>query len=199
MEHLSGAIKAGSVDVVLLGSSRIENSFSAIPLLESLLGRHEALKVIVLSQDPDYAEVISFFGAGAKGLVSSEDLKFDLLCKSIRCVFQGQIWASNKFVRHMASSLAGQQTQELTDAKGKPLLTKREQQVLHLLAEGLSNQQLAAELKLSEHTVKNHLFRIYDKLGVSSRTEAVLYSITPRRTLPQSPALKIVPGQKKSA
>jgi DNA-binding NarL/FixJ family response regulator len=73
---------------------------------------------------------------------------------------------------------------DVTDAKGRPLLTAREQQVLHLLADGLSNSELATMLRLSEHTIKNHLFRIYDKLGVSNRMEAVLYALTPRNTLP---------------
>ncbi len=52
--------------------------------------------------------------------------------------------------------------------------------MLHLLADGLSNRDLAKTLKLSEHTVKNHLFRIFDKLGVSNRMEAVLYAISQR-------------------
>jgi DNA-binding NarL/FixJ family response regulator len=52
--------------------------------------------------------------------------------------------------------------------------------VLQLLADGLSNRELAKTLSLSEHTIKNHLFRIFDKLGVSSRMEAVLYAISQR-------------------
>jgi DNA-binding NarL/FixJ family response regulator len=63
-------------------------------------------------------------------------------------------------------------------------LSKREEQVLHLLADGLSNRELAHALKLSEHTVKNHLFRIFDKLGVSNRMEAVLYAISQREQRP---------------
>ena len=63
---------------------------------------------------------------------------------------------------------------------GDSLLSKREEQVLHALADGLSNRELAASLNLSEHTVKNHLFRIFDKLGVSNRMEAVLYAISQR-------------------
>jgi DNA-binding NarL/FixJ family response regulator len=82
------------------------------------------------------------------------------------------------------SSVSRLKSTDVTDSKGRPLLTVREQQVLHLLADGLSNYELATVLKLSEHTIKNHLFRIYDKLGVSNRMEAVLYALTPRNTLP---------------
>jgi DNA-binding NarL/FixJ family response regulator len=77
------------------------------------------------------------------------------------------------------------------------LLTAREQQVLHLLADGLSNLELATVLRLSEHTVKNHLFRIYDKLGVSNRMEAVLYALTPRNTMPApSPSAIAIPSSR---
>jgi len=55
------------------------------------------------------------------------------------------------------------------------LLTKRERDVAFLLADGLSNREIAHKLFLTEHTVGNYLFRIYNKLGVSSRVELVLY------------------------
>jgi DNA-binding NarL/FixJ family response regulator len=70
---------------------------------------------------------------------------------------------------------------KLTNMIGDSLLSPREEQVLHLLADGLSNRELAKTLKLSEHTVKNHLFRIFDKLGVSNRMEAVLCAISMRQ------------------
>jgi len=58
------------------------------------------------------------------------------------------------------------------------LLTKREEDVVRLLAEGLQNRDIAHALKLSEHTIKNYLFHIFDKLGVSSRVELVLYAVS---------------------
>ena len=61
---------------------------------------------------------------------------------------------------------------------GLRLLTKREEDVVRLLSEGLQNRDIAKELKLSEHTVKNYLFHIFDKLGVSSRVELVLYAVS---------------------
>jgi DNA-binding NarL/FixJ family response regulator len=55
---------------------------------------------------------------------------------------------------------------------------KREEQVVALLSDGLSNREVARELALSEHTVKQYLFRIFDKLGRSSRVELVLYALS---------------------
>jgi DNA-binding NarL/FixJ family response regulator len=177
----------GSADIILLGSSKAENMCSAIAILESLPDRHKNAKAVILTEDPDYEDVTSLFRSGAKGIFCTADLKFDLLCKSIRCVQQGQIWVKNELIAHLVSSLSMPKSRDVTDSQGKPLLTTREQQVLHLLADGLSNYELATVLRLSEHTIKNHLFRIYDKLGVSNRMEAVLYALSPRNTLTSRP------------
>jgi DNA-binding NarL/FixJ family response regulator len=184
VQHLLDISKSGTADIILLGSSRVENICSAVTILDTLPSRYKDAKVIVLTQKPGYAEVISLFRAGVRGILCSADLRFDLLCKSIRCVHQGQIWASNEQLAYLVSSVSRPKSTDVTDAQGRPLLTAREQQVLHLLADGLSNYELATVLSLSEHTIKNHLFRIYDKLGVSNRMEAVLYALTPRNTLP---------------
>ena len=170
------------VDVVLLGSLRTSTTYTALSFLERLMDYDPVPKAIVLTQQPDYDEAISLFRAGARGILCTQDLNFDLLCKSIRCVQRGEIWASNELTAHLVASLSRPRSMNVVDVQGKSLLTAREQQVLHLLAEGLSNYELAMALNLSEHTVKNHLFRIFDKLGVSSRMEAVLYAVTPRHS-----------------
>ena len=64
------------------------------------------------------------------------------------------------------------------DARGAALLSRREQEVVRCVAEGLSNREIAQRLGLTEHTVKNYLFRIFDKLGVSSRVELILYAVS---------------------
>ena len=59
----------------------------------------------------------------------------------------------------------------------------REEQVVGLVAEGLSNREIARELQLSEHTIKKYLFRIFDKLGISTRVELVLYAVSNGKTV----------------
>jgi DNA-binding NarL/FixJ family response regulator len=188
LHNLLDASKNGTSDVILLGSSRVENICSAVAIIDVLPDRHKDAKVIVITQKPGYAEVISLFRAGVKGIICSLDLRFEMLCKSVRCVHEGQVWASNEQLAYLVSSVSRPKSTDVTDSNGRPLLTAREQQVLHLLADGLSNLELATVLRLSEHTIKNHLFRIYDKLGVSNRMEAVLYALTPRNTLPATAA-----------
>ena len=65
------------------------------------------------------------------------------------------------------------------------LLTKREEGVVHLVAEGMTNRDISQELKLSEHTVRNYLFRIFNKVGTSNRLELALYAIDRREGLEQ--------------
>jgi len=192
LQYLLDASNRDRIDVILLGSSPADNFNSAVSVLEALPDRHHNAKTIIFTQPFDYADAVPLFRAGAKGILSGQDLRFDLLCKSIRCVHDGQIWANNELIACLVSSLAGPKAMDITDFHGRSLLTSREQEVLCLLADGLSNCDLAVALKLSEHTIKNHLFRIYDKLGVSSRMEAVLYALTQRR----SPRLPIATVQK---
>ena len=63
------------------------------------------------------------------------------------------------------------------DACLPPKLTRREESVVRLVAQGMVNREIAEKLRLSEHTIKNYLFRIFDKLGVSNRVELALYAV----------------------
>jgi len=69
----------------------------------------------------------------------------------------------------------------VVNASGISLLSKREEDVVKLVANGLSNREIAQYLNLSQHTVKNYLFRVFDKLGVSSRTELLIYAMASSR------------------
>jgi DNA-binding CsgD family transcriptional regulator len=79
----------------------------------------------------------------------------------------------------------------MVSATGAPLLTGREEQIVRMVAEGPPDSEICTTLGLSAHTVKNHLFHIYEKLGVSSRVELVLYALSKRdvprvQTLPSN-------------
>lgn len=66
--------------------------------------------------------------------------------------------------------------EQIINVKGAVVLSPREDTVVQLVAEGLSNRDIARELNLSEHTIKNYLFHIFDKVGISNRVELVLYA-----------------------
>lgn len=103
------------------------------------------------------------------------------LLKCIRIVHQGQIWASNEDLEHLTTALAHLKAIDLNDAVGIPLLTSREEDVVRLVSDGLKNREIADKLGLAEHSIRNYLNRIFDKLGVSTRVELILYLFS-RRT-----------------
>jgi DNA-binding NarL/FixJ family response regulator len=167
-------------DVALVRSSGSRQESNALPFLEQLRSMSSTVRPIVMSEDMSREDVVSFFRHGARGLVSKSQTDVAMLLKCIRCVGAGQIWANSDQLEQLLCSLSSPRSLKVTNVMGDSLLSPREEQVLHLLADGLSNRELAKTLKLSEHTVKNHLFRIFDKLGVSNRMEAVLYAISMR-------------------
>jgi DNA-binding CsgD family transcriptional regulator len=93
-------------------------------------------------------------------------------------VYEGQIWASSEQMTFAVEALASSPVVRAVDANGLSLLSKREMEVVRSLAEGLTNREIAERLGLSQHTIKNYLFRVYDKLGVSSRLELLFLTLT---------------------
>jgi DNA-binding NarL/FixJ family response regulator len=133
------------------------------------------IRIIMLLDTSERGQVVEAFRSGARGVFCrSESLKS--LAKCILCVSQGQIWASSKELRYLLEALGESLPMRAIDTGDAALLSRREQEVVRCVAEGLSNREIAQRLGLTEHTVKNYLFRIFDKLGVSKRVEVVLYA-----------------------
>ena len=131
--------------------------------------------VVLLLDLSERGLVVEAFRTGARGVFSRND-SLKSLAKCIQCVSQGQVWASSKELRYLLEALGEALPLRVIDARGAELLSRREQEVVRCVAEGLSNREIAQRLGLTEHTVKNYLFRIFDKLGVSKRVEVVLYA-----------------------
>ena len=118
---------------------------------------------------------IEAFRAGALGVFCRTE-SFRLLGKCIQSVQQGRVWASATELQYLVEA-SSQPALTLFQTNDGSLLSARERDVVRCLADGLTNREIAQRLKLTEHTVKNYLFRIFDKLGVSSRVEVVLYAL----------------------
>ncbi len=132
---------------------------------------------VVLVDSCDRELVVSAFRAGVRGIFSIAHSDLRLLCKCILRVSAGQVWANTEQLNYLLDLISEVPSLRVLNSCGTSLLTPREQQVVALVAEGLSNRQVAIELNLSEHTIKKYLFRIFDKLGISSRVELVLYAM----------------------
>jgi DNA-binding NarL/FixJ family response regulator len=124
--------------------------------------------------------VIDAFRCGAHGIVFRDE-PLETLGKCIHAVHQGQVWANSQQLGYLLEALSLTMPMRLQDAHGMNLLSKREESVVRQVAEGMTNREISAHLKLSEHTVRNYLFRIFDKLGVSTRVELVLYCLQERQ------------------
>jgi len=173
-------------DVCIISAQLKDGANAGFAALRELVTKFKGARVILLLDVADRNTVVEAFRSGAQGVFSREE-PFDVLCKSVHRIHDGQVWVSNTQIRYLIDALAAPPP-PITDAKGTPLLTKREQTLVQLVTEGRSNRDISRELNLSEHTVRNYLFRIFNKLGTSSRLELALYAINQRRATQEPPA-----------
>jgi DNA-binding NarL/FixJ family response regulator len=172
------AVQSAGVDVALIGATLADGPLSGIGALRQLRECSPEVKSVILLYDPERHLVMDAFRAGARGVFCLSQSSFKSLCRCVEKVHAGQIWANSSELAEVIESFSQLAPLRVMNADGMRLLTKREEDVLRLLAEGLQNRDIAIELNLSEHTIKNYLFHIFDKLGVSSRVELVLYAVS---------------------
>ena len=180
LEDLLKKVAEHRPEVAVISSTLEGDPQGGLKALQKLrdLGANTRSIMLVDCSSPEM--VTDAFTAGAKGIVC-RDAPFEVLCKCIQRVHAGQVWVNSQEVQWLLKSLATREPVHVFNAPGAPQLTKREEQIVQLAAEGLPNPEIAATLGLSPHTVKNHLFRIYEKLGVSNRTELILYALSTKQ------------------
>ncbi len=168
-------------DVCIISSRLKDGPSSGLAVTRQIHAAHESARILLLIDTPERDVVVEAFRAGALGVFSREEC-FGELCKGIEKVNSGQIWATNEQLQYLVESLAVKAPVPITDARGVVLLTPREQSLVDLVAQGRTNRDISRELGLSEHTVRNYLFRIFNKLGTSNRLELALYAINQKET-----------------
>jgi len=175
-EAIAGAIESSEVHVAVINGD-VKDELQEMTLLRRLHLTYPDVSKVLLLDSYDRDTVVNAFRSGVRGLFSFSEYPFRLLCKCILCVSRGQIWANAEQMQYLVDVITQVPSLRVVNARGRKLLTPREEQVVALVADGLSNRQVAEELNLSEHTIKKYLFRIFDKLGISSRVELVLYAV----------------------
>jgi two-component system nitrate/nitrite response regulator NarL len=170
-------VKQHKVDVLVLSSNLDEEPMRGFELLRQLRAADPGVLAIMLLDSSKRETVLHAFRAGARGIFSRNE-SLETLSKCIRSVREGQVWANSEQMTFAVEALATSPTLRAVDANGLSLLSKREMDVVRSLAEGLTNREIADRLGLSQHTIKNYLFRVYDKLGVSSRLELLFMTLT---------------------
>jgi DNA-binding NarL/FixJ family response regulator len=138
-------------------------------------------RVLVLTAREEEGYIIQLLQAGALGYLP-KTVALDELLEAIRSVARGESVLPPEIASVVVRHLAGE---EPAEPETSPL-TDRELQVLELAAEGLTNQEISQRLYISVRTVEAHLTHVYDKLGVASRTEAVVRAMQRRWIHPRT-------------
>lgn len=176
VEQTLPLLQSPDLHVALIGTSLGNDLQGGLQVLRRMRELCPGVKPVMLLDTHEPSLMIEAFRAGAKGVFCLAQSGFKMLCKCVKQVHHGHIWASNKELGCIVEAFSKTAPPRVLNQGGMRLLSKREEEVVRLLAEGMQNRAIARELQLSEHTIKNYLFRIFDKLGISTRVELALYA-----------------------
>jgi DNA-binding NarL/FixJ family response regulator len=164
-------------DIAVINAHLDDGPITGYLVLQHLQLLNNRTLAIMMIPDSDRELVVDAFRGGARG-VFSRIQSVKLLSKCIRTVHEGQIWADSQTLRFVLEFLTQlKPLRMLRTGGGMSRLTPREAEVVHFLAEGMSTKEISLKLQVTEHTIRNYLSNIYDKLGVSSRVELALYAV----------------------
>lgn len=189
---LLALIKKDKPPVAVISAQLEEPNRGGFELVRKIRAESPETRVVVLLDFSEPSTITEAFRAGAQGVFCRTE-PFHLLAKCIQCVAKGEVWASRSELQFVLEALA-QPAFPTSFTLSGGLLSARETDVVRCVAEGLSNREIAQRLKLTEHTVKNYLSRIFDKLGVSSRVEVLLYAV--RNANPQQASTAAAPRRR---
>jgi DNA-binding NarL/FixJ family response regulator len=171
------AVSTGLPRIVVLSLNQPADVSETVMTLRRFHLSHPEIPKVLLVDSCDRELVLSAFRSGARGIFPITDANLRLLCKCLLRVAAGQIWANTEQLNYVMDLISEVPALRVLNSSGSSLLTPREEQVVALVAEGLGNREIARELNLSAHTVKKYLYRVFEKLGISTRVELVLYAV----------------------
>jgi len=164
--------------VALISADLREGQGAGFRLMSQIRERFPKTAIVALLKDPRQEQVLAAFRAGARGVIS-RDQPFRVLARCIRRVDEGEIWASPDQIGLVFDTL-NQASVLLLPHESQSVfaeLTPREREVAAPVMDGLRNSEIGVRLGVSEHTVRNYLMKIYDKLGVSNRVQLTRHGV----------------------
>ena len=179
-------------DVVVLSARLRDGSRAGFSVIKQLrvLELQPRVVMILDNEEPDL--VVAAFREGARGVFCRTGASGELRA-CIQSVLEGKIWANKTHWEWIVTALGKAPASKVSQIPISEALTKREEEVARLVAAAMSNRELSAKLGLSQHTIKNYLSRIFEKLKISTRTELVLYVMSQAK--PTGPRLDAKPDR----
>jgi DNA-binding NarL/FixJ family response regulator len=147
-----------------------------VDVIHAITRRFGGVRVVVLGMDENPGTVTEIIEAGAVGYVP-EDASVDELHETLRLVARGETRLNPRIAATLVMRLATLASVRRADERAKNVkLTPRELEILGLVADGLTNKEIASELHVEEQTVKNHMHNILERLSLRRRHQAVQYA-----------------------
>lgn len=159
-----------SPDVLLLDINMPEKN--GIEVLQELKNRNSKVRVLILTVHNELEYLLKAVDIGVDGYIL-KDSESSELKKAIQCICKGESYIQASLIPALNNRLANRDI----DKDKIDSLTNREMEVLIQVANGMSNKEIATNLKISERTVKNHISNIFKKIDVSDRTQAAVFAI----------------------
>jgi DNA-binding NarL/FixJ family response regulator len=173
-------VKEREPDVAVVSAQLEAGPLEGFGVVRDMRALQSRTRAVMLLASRERELVVGAFRCGAHGVIFRDE-PFETLCKCIHAVHRGQVWANSEHLGYVLQALTPTVPLHLQDSNGVALLSKREEEVVRLVAEGMTNKQISSHLRLSEHTIRNYLFHVFDKLGISTRVELVLYCLQERQ------------------
>ena len=180
-------------DVIIVSEQLHGKPGGGFEILRELRVSVPGTRMVMLLDSAERDLVVEAFRRGTRGVFCRSD-SLKMLTRCIRKVHEGQLWISGAQTEFLLEALAQAPAIRMVGGGGANLLSKREQDVVRWLPECNTNREIARKLNISENTVKNHLFHVFDKLGVSSRVEVVIYATSQKSWVQSSKPRMRTPG-----
>jgi len=174
--HLVDEVEPG---IAVVSADLQDGPSAGLEVIAHVRTKNSHTRTVVLLDRSDRELVVKAFRNGARGVFFRAQ-HYEMFPKCLRTINAGRVWAGAKEMDYLLEALAAPLSMPRVDNHGGNVLTPQESKVAQLATEGLSNKEIAAKLELSEHTVKNYMFRVFEKTGVSNRVALVLYTMSRR-------------------
>ncbi len=172
--ELLRVLATSKIDLAVISSEVQTETGNGYDLAHTVSRKYPNLGIVILLHLTTRESVVKAFRSGARGVFSRQQSMTEFF-DCVEHVRKGHIWAGKQETDSLVEAFRSIPTFDLISSNDSAALTARETQVVHCAAKGKTNRAIASELSLSEHTVKNYLFRAFEKLGVSSRVELLFY------------------------